>query len=321
MKKITKKISVMLVLVLAVSIMLPATAFAKTTYYLPATEKHYYQATNYDQASGELVKKLELSNEFKYTYDKKGNITKNVSINYNSYDKTSNTTWTKYSYKKGKITKATNNDGTYSKYAYKNGKLQTITFYTKKGKVTKKGTYTYNKKGKASKYTVKAGKKTLSVSTYYTNGLIKENVNYDDNGNISYKSKFDKYGNMTEWAYYSYDSNGKVEYSSEEKTENTYNKKHVIEKSVTTTVFKNPYGTNKSMSKSTYFTSGAKSGQHKETQYYSYDEASGKYTEEYTSVYNYKLDKAKNITLREEVDKADGTVLAKVVYTFKKFTK
>ncbi len=166
---------------------------AAEKYELPSKMVSYY----YDDMKEKWVK----DGTTKYTYDKKGNITKNGGI------KQRNT------YKKGKLRKIKSNYGG-------------VRYFSKKGRVTKDKNRKYvvkfktNKKGYITKAT--GSRKYRNVITYHENGFpsrIKSKgsgftsiIKFDENGIITY-TKEPGYNNKhyTEREYTSSEADGKLE--------------------------------------------------------------------------------------------------------------
>lgn len=143
----------------------PSQAQAGKAKYLLKSEK------TYDVVNGNL----ELAEQTKYTYDKKGNITNRETIYGNNPESKFKNIWKNY----------------YNKY---NGVTKTLYYYD--GKLSEKTIYKFNKKKITSitGYNAK-GKKTYCTKLTYKNGLNKKTVhkNYlDKKSNYTITYKYDK---------------------------------------------------------------------------------------------------------------------------------
>ena len=171
--KRTRKLTLLLLAVLSLTLMMGLSASAASRRKLVKTEKYY-------NANGKL------SSAYSYKYNSKGHIT----------------SYTRKEYDNGKL------QGTYKttiKRSYYKGTRRTkkVTYKNSKSKYSYSYTYTYTKAGAMKTSVYKNSDGGYSKTTYKSSGSkIKSSVTKDKNGNKIESAKYDSHGNMKSYTSY-----------------------------------------------------------------------------------------------------------------------
>ncbi len=172
--KRTRKLTLLLLAMLSLTLIMGLSASAATRRKLVKTEKHY-------NADGKL------STAYSYKYNSKGH----------------RTSYTRKEYDNGKLL------GTYKttcKYSYYKGtrRVKKITYKNAKSKYSYSYTYTYTKRGAMKTSVYKDSDGGYNKTTYKSSGSkIKSSVTKDKNGKKIESAKYDSHGNMKSYTYYS----------------------------------------------------------------------------------------------------------------------